>query len=149
MSPPLGHIEKRKDAWDYKHFVPPELISKAPLASTSGFRLNLLRLADYKSERLTMSKRIRSERSHLARIERAARTNRKGLRDSGVRFLLAVPVAAALFIATFEPSASSSSAQPQRPAAQQNQTTATAARNAALIGATQAVLKETSAIRQL
>jgi hypothetical protein len=103
-----------------------------------------------------MSKKIRSEREHLARIKRAARTDRKGLRDSGVRFLLAVAIVAALFIATFVPAtSSSSSAQPLRPlrlcgecfspaAAQQ-----TAARNAALIAATQDVLKETSEIRQL
>jgi hypothetical protein len=50
MSPPLGNIEK-KGAWDYKHFVPTEPVSKGPLASTFGFGLNLLRLADYKSER--------------------------------------------------------------------------------------------------
>ena len=68
-----------------------------------------------------------------------------------IRFALAaVAVSIALFVGLFQPSASSSfSAQPQRPAAQQNQTTATAARNAALIAATQDVLKETSAIRQL
>src|SRR5712691_14940 len=101
----------------------------------------LIVLADYKSEGLTMSKRIRSERGHPARIERAARTNRKGPGDSEVRFLLAVAIAAALFIATFEPATSSS--------AQQNQTTATASRNVALIAATQDVLKETSEIRQL
>jgi len=107
--------------------------SKEPLASASGFRLNLLRLADYKSERLTMSKKI--------------------------RFALAALLASiALFAGLSQPSAnSSSSAQPLRlcgecfspAAAQQNPTTATAARNAALIAATRDVLKETSEIRQL
>ena len=68
-----------------------------------------------------------------------------------IRFALAAAgVSIALFVGLFQSSVSSSfSAQPQRPAAQQNQTTATAARNAALIAATQDVLKETSAIRQL
>ena len=100
-----------------------------------------------------MSKRIRSERGHLARIERAARMDRKGLSDSGVRFFFAVVIAAALVIATFEPSTGSySSAQSLRLCgecpgfadAQQ-----TAARNAALIAATQDLLKQTSEIRQL
>jgi hypothetical protein len=110
-------------------------------------------LADYKSERITMSKRIRSGRGHLARTARAARTDRKGLSDFAVRFILAVAIAAALFVATFAPSASSSSSAESlsfcrecfSPAAAQQ----TAARNAALIAATQDVLKETSAIRQL
>jgi hypothetical protein len=78
-----------------------------------------------------------------------------------IRFALAaVALSVALFAGLFETSASLSfSAQPLRPlrlcgecsyaAAQQNQTTAIAARNAALIAATQDVLKETSAIRQL
>ena len=68
-----------------------------------------------------------------------------------IRFALAAAgVSIALFVGLFQSSVSwSFSAQPQHPAAQQNQTTATAARNAALIAATQDVLKETSAIRQL
>jgi hypothetical protein len=68
-----------------------------------------------------------------------------------IRFALAAAGATiALFVGLFQSSVSSSfSAPPQRPAAQQNQTTATAARNAALIAATQDVLKETSEIRQL
>jgi hypothetical protein len=116
----------------------------------------LIVLADYKSERLMMSKQIRSDHGHRARVDRTARTDKKSPGDSGVRFLLAVVVAAALSIAIFEPATSPSSAaeslRPLRlcgecfsPAAAQQ----TAARNAALIAATQDVLKETSEIRQL
>jgi hypothetical protein len=73
----------------------------------------LIVLADYKSEGLTMSKKIRFA-------------------------LTAVAVSIALFVGFFQPSAA------QRPVASTN-----AARNAALIAATQDVLRETSELRQL
>jgi hypothetical protein len=92
----------------------------------------LIVLADYKSERLTMSKQIRFA-------------------------LAAIALSIALFAGLFQPSASSSSsAESQRPLrlcgecfspAVAQQTAAT--RNAALIAATEDVLKATSAIRQL
>src|SRR5713101_5733448 len=136
MPPPLGTLKREKALGTINISFLRNLSSKEPLASTSGFRLNLLRLADYKSERLTMSKKIRFA-------------------------LAALAASIALFVALSQPSASSSSSvQPRGPlrlcgeccspgAAQQNQTTSTAARNAALIAATQDVLKETSESRQL
>src|SRR5713101_3294042 len=133
MPPPLGTLKKENALGTLNISFLRNSSSKEPLASASGFRLNLLRLADYKSERLTMSKKIRFALAALAAL-------------------------IALFAGLSQPSASSSSSvQPLRlcgkcfspAAAQQNQTTATAARNAALIAATRDVLKETSEIRQL
>ncbi len=68
--------------------------------------------------------------------------------SKGIRFALAaITVSVALFLGLSQPSAGSS--PPPQSALPQKQTTASSTRNAALIAATQDVLKETSQIRQL
>ena len=68
--------------------------------------------------------------------------------SKGIRFALAaITISVAVFLCLFQPAASSPLPAPS--SVQQNQATASATRNAALIAATQDVLKETSEIRQL
>ena len=67
-----------------------------------------------------------------------------------IRFVLTTLIASiALFAGLLQPSASSSDSRPSSAPVQQSPATSAAARNSALIAATEAVLKETSEIRQL